>query len=131
MVEINEEEAANVGLKPFALWDFSGYNSITKEALPSLADKQTRMLWHWDSSHYKKETGDLVLDRVFGLQQPGRSVPQDFGVMLSSPNIEAHLAAIRDARAEYRRMRPDDVREIEELAREIRTKRRVGHALEK
>ena len=127
LVKINVEEAANVGLKPFPLWDFSGYNSITMEAIPSLTDKESHMHWHWDSSHYKKETGDLVLDRIFGHQQLGRSVPRDFGIMLFSVNIESHLKAIRDARVEYRKMHPEDVGEIEQMAGKLRARTLASH----
>jgi hypothetical protein len=59
------------------------------------------MRWYWESSHYKKELGDLVLDRVFGYAHPGRTVNEDFGVRLSSGNIEPHLERIRDERARW------------------------------
>jgi hypothetical protein len=42
--------------EPFALWDFSGYNSITTESAPPIGDSTTQMQWFWEGSHYHKET---------------------------------------------------------------------------
>ena len=32
----------------------------------------TPMRWYWDYSHYRKETGDLMLDRIFDYRDPSR-----------------------------------------------------------
>ncbi len=50
------------------------------------------MRWFWEHSHYRKITGDLVLDRVFGTTAPERPLPADFGVRLTAANIDAHIA---------------------------------------
>ncbi len=115
LVAINEEEARLAGKTPFPLWDFSVYNALTTEAVPPPGDIQTAMRWYWDSSHYKKELGDLMLDRVFGYHKPGRVVPDDFGVLLTSQNIDSHLQKIRADRQHYRDTHPDDIAEIEEI----------------
>jgi hypothetical protein len=65
LVRINEEEAALAGKSPLPLWDFSDPNSITREPIPAAGDP-TPMRWFWEHSHYRKVTGDLVLDRVLG-----------------------------------------------------------------
>ncbi|MFC1932391.1 hypothetical protein ACFLXU_02005 [Chloroflexota bacterium] len=49
------------------------------------------MQWYWDSSHYKKELGDLMLDKIFNYHESGRIVPDNFGVLITSDNIERHL----------------------------------------
>ncbi len=124
LVSMNEEEARRAGQPPFPLWDFSGYNSITTEAVPLLGDIQTMMRWYFDSSHYTPAVGNLVLDRIFNYQSPDRTVPDDFGVLLTSRTIEAHLARIRLERERYRQTHPQDVAEIEAMAREVaKTKR--------
>jgi hypothetical protein len=69
LVRINEEEAARAGQKPLPLWDFSDANTVTREALPT---DTTPMRWFWDPSHYRKATGDLILDRMFDFKDPAR-----------------------------------------------------------
>ncbi len=49
------------------------------------------MQWYWESSHFKKEVGDLVLDKLFDYQAPGRVIADDFGILINRNNIEAHL----------------------------------------
>ncbi len=115
LVAINEEEARLAGRTPLPLWDFGIYDELTTEPVPPLGDAQTPMRWYWDSSHYKKELGDLMLDRVFDYPEPGRVVPDDFGVLLSSQNIDSHLQKIRADRQHYRDTHPDDIAEIENV----------------
>ncbi|GAB1233430.1 hypothetical protein UT4_18970 [Ferrigenium sp. UT4] len=43
----------------------------------------------------------------------------DFGVLLTSQNIESRLAHIRADRERYRQTHPEDVAEIEAMAREV------------
>ena len=49
------------------VWDFSGYNPITTE--PITRD----MKWYWDASHFRREVGDLILDRMFDRQVAGNA----------------------------------------------------------
>ena len=43
----------------------------------------------------------LVLDRMFGYQAAGRTVPPDFGVKLTGENIEDHLTRGRARQADW------------------------------
>lgn len=113
------EAAAAPGRQPYPLWDFSGYNSVTCEEVPSAGDRQTQMRYFWEGSHFKSETGDLLLDRLFVRCQPGREVPADFGVRLSPSNIETHIEEIRLRQQAYRKGHPADVAEIVEQASHI------------
>lgn len=119
LLQIVESEAAKAHASPFPVWDFSGYSSITVEDVPSAQDINVRMRYYYESSHYTPVAGDLVLDRIFNLKIPGHAVPDDFGIRLTRQNIEAHLANIRLARERYRRTHPEDIAEIESLAREV------------
>lgn len=65
------------------LWDFSTLNKYTLEPVPVDAKNQ-RMKWYWEPAHYKKELGDLVLERM--LSPASHS---DFGIRLSKNNIKA------------------------------------------
>ena len=111
------------GQRPVPLWDFSGYNSITTEAVP-LAGAGKRMKWYWESSHYKKEVGELVLQRMLRPDAAVISVPSDFGVWLNSENLEAHLEASRWAARRYRASNVFEVTDIEELFRKTEPIRR-------
>ena len=115
LVTLNESIAAEQGKTPFALWDFSGYNHYTTEVVPPLGDTETQMQWYWESSHYKKELGDLVLDRIFNYSDPQRTIEKGFGVQLTSSNIEFHLQQIRQDRQQWRESNPGDIAEIESL----------------
>ena len=102
----------------FPLWDFADYTELTSEPVPASGDTESRMQWYWESSHYRKPLGDLVLDRIFA--KPGASIPDDFGVRLDSladeAAVEAHLASIRAHGAAYRAAHPDDVADLQRLA---------------
>lgn len=74
-----------------AVWDFSGYNSITTEAV------KNPMVYYWDSSHFNEVVSDLILRRVFD----AGAVPEDFGVRITPLNIEDALAENRAGREKY------------------------------
>lgn len=119
LVRINEEEAVRVGKRQFAVWDFSGYNSITTESVPPLSASHQDMKWYWESSHFKKEVGDIVLDRIFGISNAALDVRSDFGRRLDGENIELHLLEIRAARVQYRATHLVDVEEVERMHLEV------------
>ncbi len=107
LVSINEQEAKKYGKKPFPLWDFSGYNRYTTENITA------NMKWYWESSHYKKELGDIVLDSVFK-----RKIADNFGILINTKNIDKHLAEIRIKQQQYRKDHPIDAAEVLKLAEE-------------
>lgn len=100
----------------FPLWDFSGYNSITRVTVPTADQTESRLWSYWEGSHFTKAVGDMVLDRVLAHDSRGRRIPQDFGVRLTSANIDVHLQNIRLSGEQYRRAHSDDLREIEIIA---------------
>jgi hypothetical protein len=85
----------------FPLWDFSGYNSFTTEHVPARGDLRSVMRWYWEAGHFKKELGDLVLDKLFDYPNREWTVPVGFGTLLTPSNIEARLAGIRAERERY------------------------------
>jgi hypothetical protein len=70
--------------KQFRIMDFSVYHKLTAEKVPT--NKDTKMQYHWESSHYKNELGLIVLDRLVG-----DSEFNNFGVELNLDNIDEHL----------------------------------------
>jgi hypothetical protein len=93
------------------VWDFSGYNSITTEPI------QNQMKNYIDSSHYRKEVGDLILNRIFNYQV--ETVPDDFGVLLTPDNIEAHLEKIRRDREIWVKNNPEAIELLDDIKREM------------
>jgi hypothetical protein len=129
LVEINEEEAIKHEQDPYPIWDFSGYNSITTQSIPEEDTPDGDEFFYFEASHFKPHLGDLVLDRIFGYQDPQRSIPDDFGVRLTSASIDEHLANIRAARALYRQTHSDEVEDVKEAIaqpfRRVRNQRRA------
>ena len=97
------------------LWDFSGYNVYTTETVPPVGVKGRRMKWYWESSHYTKELGNIVIKTVLS-----RKRPNGFGLVLTPGNIEGVLADARIGRENYVKNAPDEVSEVIRLAAETR-----------
>ena len=115
LVRLLAEEAAVSGKPAFPLWDFSGYSAITTEAVPDDDPQGPRAAWYWESSHYRAELGNLVLDRVLDHREPGRVLPADFGVRLRTTNIDEVQRLAREGRSRYRREHEAEIAEIRAL----------------
>ncbi|WP_133718355.1 hypothetical protein [Methylocaldum gracile] len=113
-------EAGRRGEPPVLLWDFSGFDELTTEAVPGKNDRQARMHWYWEAGHFKRELGNLILDRIFTLADAG----DQFGTLLRPENVEAQIALLRAQEAEYRKSHPRDVAELESIAEQIKFRRR-------
>ncbi len=112
--------------RSFPLWDFSGYSSVTTEPVPP-ADTHTEMRFYWDSSHFKQQVGDWVLDRLFGEVPASNPPPADFGVQLTSATIDAALADIRLGRTSYRLSHPNEEAQLRSVVAVVY--RRIGAPL--
>ncbi|GAB4529269.1 MAG: hypothetical protein Tsb0014_11140 [Pleurocapsa sp.] len=89
------------------VWDFSGYNTITTEAIAK------QMNNYVDNSHYTPAIGNLILDRLYNYQT--QHLPADFGVLLTPKNIDTHLATIRRDRANWVKNQPDEVKLVQDI----------------
>lgn len=87
--------AAGCDLK---LYDFSGYNSVTSEAIPQVS-RRPDMANYWEASHYRVHVGAMVLARMFGTPDP--ALPDDFGVELTGAMLPAHQVRQRAERDLY------------------------------
>jgi hypothetical protein len=115
LVSINYEVATDNDKKIFPLWDFSTYNTYTTEKVPHVDSETDKMQWYWESSHYKKELGDLVLNVIFDYKKDSHNIDHNFGVVITKDNIKSHLGKISEERQQWRDMYPEDVQEIERL----------------
>lgn len=115
LVSINNEEAEKSGRAAYPIWDFSGHNSISIESLPLQNEKDGKMRWFWESIHYKKRLGDMILDRILKNQSPKKEIPIDFGQQLTSSNIETHISYLKQQSDSYQQNHPDDIAILQAL----------------
>jgi len=108
LVQILAEESRESGRHSVPLWDFSGFNRVTTEPVPPSNDRKTKVRWFWEPAHYKKETGNLILDRVLNYTPAVDLIPDDFGVLLTPANVDQVLEGNIKNGAEYSRREPDD-----------------------
>ena len=88
-----EKVAKKYNKKPFRVVDFAVYHEITNEKIPIDGDK---MKYYFESSHYTPELGNIVLDRLMG-----KSEYKDFGVEITSKNIDAHIEKQKSLRRKF------------------------------
>jgi hypothetical protein len=93
------------------LRDCATYNEMTTEAIPEFSDRQSRMRYFVDSTHFTPALGDRLIEVIF---QPSTrdTSPGDFGFALTPENIQAHLAALRIGREQYARSHPREIAEV-------------------
>lgn len=89
------------------VWDFSNYDTIATEPI---SDEMKNFI---DSAHYRKEVGDLVLNRLLDYHQ--QSVPNDFGVLITPANIESHLAKNRSGHEVWAKKNPNVVKLVQDI----------------
>ena len=81
-------------------FDFSGYSSHNCERIPDKGDRKTETRWYWEGGHFKKELGDIVLDRI--LSEPGNESHElsgtGFGFELGQRNVSANKQRIAEER---------------------------------
>ena len=106
LVRINELEAARANRPAFPVWDFGYVNTITAEPIPATDDLKP-MRWYWESQHYRKALGDMILDRIFDHTSLVQTLPPDFGVRLTDENIAAHLTRTKAALADWVAANPE------------------------
>ena len=111
LVKLIADETGASGVS-FPLWDFGGYNTVTMETVPPEGDTKTVMRYYWEPRHYKKLTGDLILDRVLNYRSDTRPLPGDFGVLLSQTNVDRVIAQARAQRHDYQQRYQADTKEI-------------------
>ena len=103
MYEQMKREIVNIS----PVWDFSGYNSITTEKINNDMEN------YIDESHYRKEVGDLVINRILSYQT--NEVPQDFGILITPKNIEDHLQKTKSKKSQWSKNNPDAIELVKQV----------------
>ncbi len=96
------------------VFDFSGFNSITTEAIPQVSGRP-EMAYFWEASHHRVNVGGMILNRMFGGKD---DVPADFGVELTPQTLARHQADQRAARDRYHLEHPRESEMVRDVAAE-------------
>ncbi len=103
----------------FALWELGAPDArTTAEEVPASGDKTARMRWYWESSHFKKELGDLTLARLLGKPMPEGLA--DWGEQLTPESLDGVLAKVSDGVQSWAAAHPADVEEIRKVVVDAR-----------
>jgi hypothetical protein len=80
-----------------ALFDFSGFGPYNCEHVPQPGEADATTTWYWEGGHFKKQLGDIVLDRI--LAAPASALQQaSFGFVLDAASESADAARIATER---------------------------------
>lgn len=88
-------------------WDFSGCNSVTTQPI------EPGMNTYFDASHYTMEVGDWLINRM--LNSDISSIPSDFGVLVTSENIDEHLNEIYNDCVVWQKNNPALVKWVDDI----------------
>lgn len=96
------------------LIDFSGFGPYNCERIPREDESGVSTRWYWEAGHFKKELGDIVLNRVV-TGGPRRAGEPAFGVTLDATTQESNNARIAAERNACAAAHP----EVFNLARQV------------
>jgi hypothetical protein len=96
LLEVTHKAAADSGASPYPLWDFAAYSAYSQEPLPPIDDSESRMQWYWESSHYTRALGNIVLDQVLA----GKAT--ELGRRITRENFDEWIQSIEEKRPLYR-----------------------------
>lgn len=88
------------------LFDFSGFGPYNCERIPRADEPGVATKWYWEAGHFKKELGDIVLDRVMA-GGPNETAGAAFGVTLDAATQESNTRRIAHERAKCAATQPD------------------------
>jgi hypothetical protein len=74
------------------LWDFMDYSAFSTETIPAAGDRGTPTHWFWEPTHFKKQLGAIMVQRMFGQGAP------EFGARLTPGNVAERNAQVRSQR---------------------------------
>ncbi|QEZ88619.1 hypothetical protein ACIB15232_0448 [Aliarcobacter cibarius] len=94
VVNIVDDISKKYSRPPFKIVDFSIYHPLTAEEVPT--DPSVKMEYHFEGSHYKEKLANIMLDRL-----SGSSNYNDFGVELTSKNIDTHIEKLKSDRVKF------------------------------
>ncbi len=109
IVIANNNKSKEYSKRKFPVWDFADYSTYTTEIIPLPNDPIPSTKWYWESSHYKKELGDLMLNIVLDSKYVNTVISSPLGHEISSKNIDIHLKEIKLRKKQWRKLRSLDI----------------------
>jgi tetratricopeptide (TPR) repeat protein len=73
----------------------------------------------WEPSHYKAETGFMIVDRILGYHDNAHVPPDDFGISLNPGNVERWIASSREGAIAYMRAQPVDADLVKQIVGKV------------
>lgn len=110
--QVNNQYGTNL----VELYDFSGINYITTEKIPKNINHKMR--YHFESSHYTSNTGDIILDRLYG--------KNTFGYKLNNIDINDYLHIKKEKILKFFDGENDTFKEIENMYFNTIPKRKIN-----
>ena len=86
------------------IWDFSGFNCVTTQAIEKEEDP-----FYFECSHFRPVVGNLIFDRFFG--HP--NAIESFGYLLTPETVEASLIKIRADRDKWLQSQPSGLADLD------------------
>lgn len=111
---VEVERSAAEGQFDVRLVSFLSVSPYCDEAIPAEGDTRTVMQFWWESSHFKGQLGDYVLDELYGSPPPDRV---RFGTTLTPDTADAHLATLRSDHDRWEQDHPEDCGFVRSVAR--------------
>jgi hypothetical protein len=68
------------------------YSPFSTEPVPAAGDRRTTTRWFWETSHFKKQLGEIMIQTMFGQGAP------EFGARLTPETVTARNAEVRSQR---------------------------------
>jgi len=94
-----------------SLWDFSDcYNFISEKI-----SNDPPMKWFSDPIHSNTNIKYMMQNRIFNVCKEPCTTPDNFGILLTSNNIEQHLLHTRKGQENYRRTHPEEIQFLLDL----------------
>lgn len=88
---------------PVRVLDGAYVNEFTTERVPESGP----MTWYWESSHFRKELGDLILENACRLMASEKLPVQTIARAIDAANVELHLKTTRTDFEQLRGARSD------------------------
>lgn len=103
------------------LWDFSTFHEWATGDMPTERSQPPNEYWV-DVSHQSMKLGWSTMSRIVDATNGNKETwPDQFGVMLTPENIEAHIARLTADREAYAASHPEQIAWLEATAAEILT----------
>jgi hypothetical protein len=75
------------------IWDFAGFPEVAQSAPPAHSGDPVNP-WYYEPSHYRPALGLTILQRLLGEPTMPPVAPDQFGVRLTTDNVETHWANV-------------------------------------